>query len=232
MYITKYWRHHMKILNQEITEKTKLILDKIISQLSFPIEYNYSCDETSYAYAEPQKYYVNLIHTSGKDFEDNLLHECSHLLQFENHFPMIKVSSTISKENRYIISTIQNIVLDQEVRQTMNKYGYTILKQDIKFKTYYPLFKKIKKSLPPMPEFNIQQYALEIAYIYIFDSKTHAEQLLNCTDISTYSVRKLTYSIVECFNHYPQITQDNISSLYSELIGCFNISNNGYVITE
>ena len=223
----------MKILDHEISEQVEYIINDINKKISLPVVFNYTNDETSSAHMNISHYFINLTNDFGLSFEYNLAHEYCHLLQFEHHFPMIKISNTMSDENKNLLTTIQNIVLDKEVEQTLHSYQYyNDETKNTKYNTYYPIFKKIRKYMPDMEELHIKQYALEISFIYLFDSKIHAENMLKCTDIKTYNIRKLTYAIVDCFNHYPEINHDNISSLYEELIGCFNISKTEYKIME
>lgn len=210
----------MNILDREISVSTSNILKQIYSQISLPIKYTYIDKETSSCESYEDYYLISIMNNlPQQEFEDHLLHESCHLLQFQNHYPMIKLPVSMDKNDRVILENIQEIVLDLEIDQKLKEYGYHQIKDSTKYNKYKPLIKQIKKEHGKMPESLINESSLEIAFIMISDSKPHAEELLSYLDVATLQIRKNVYAIVDILKHYIQsgINKDNIPLIYSTL---------------
>lgn len=210
----------MKILDHELSSKCESIITDILKQLTFKVNYTYVDGETSYSELVDENYIVS-ISTHVIDFEEHLLHEMCHLLQFENHYPMIKVRNDICGEDRTVVSDIQDIVLDLEVTQRLKHYEYIAKPNSHKYDCYYPSVRKIKKDFTDLPKNILNNFSTEIFYIMIFDSKQHAEALLKYTDKCCIQIRKNVYHMYDIAKNYmlSGINKDNIPALYSSLIG-------------
>lgn len=210
----------MNILNHELSSECESIITNILGQLTYTVNYSYVNEETSFSELINENYIVS-ISKNTTDFEGHLLHEMCHLLQFQEHYPMIKVKSDIWDEDKKLITDIQNIVLDLDVMQRLKSYGYNIKPNPYKFNYYYPLVKKIRKGLTNPPQSLLNDLTIEISFIMIFDSKQHAEALLKYTDKCCLQIRKNVYYMYDILKNYiaSGINKDNIPDLYSSLIG-------------
>lgn len=108
----------MNILNHELSSECESIITNILDQLTYTVHYSYVNEETSFSELINENYIVS-ISKNTTDFEGHLLHEMCHLLQFQEHYPMIKVKSDIWDEDKKLITDIQNIVLDLDVMQRL-----------------------------------------------------------------------------------------------------------------
>lgn len=210
----------MEILQHQLSSLADKIILDILNQLSKEVQFYNTDEETSFCEEIADKYYVYItIRTS--EFEDNLVHEMCHLIQYENKYPMIKARQDIDENTKNIISSIQNIILDLEVDQRLKEYGYVTKRNTVKYDTYYHLLKKLKPSLGNMPIQMICELSVEILHIMIHDSKYHAESLLKYTDKCSLEIRKNVYYLYDAIKPYliSGINKSNIPVLYSELIG-------------
>lgn len=210
----------MEILHHQLSSTADRIVINILNQLSKEVQFYNTDEETSFCEEMDNKYYVH-VSTRTSEFEDNLVHEMCHLIQYENKYPMIKTRKNLDKNTKNIVSSIQNIVLDLEVDQRLKEYGYNTKKNTMKYDTYYPLIKKLKPSLGNMPIEMIRELSVEILHIMIHDSTYHAESLLKYTDKSSLEIRKNVYYMYDIIKPYliSGINKSNIPVLYSELIG-------------
>lgn len=212
----------MIVLNRKISQETQDILNILFSntQISFPIEYKYTEEETSSVIFLGNKYLIELINMDQVRFEDNLIHEYTHIYQIENSMPKLIIDD-VSEKYTEILQTMENIVMDIDVNRILASLGYSPLKDDTKYKTYFPLFRLFKKNAPEPCIFDQLEYALELSFIYFTDSKQHCKNCLNCIEKTTYSISKITYAFIDSISNYISSPRNNdtILLLYSELKG-------------
>lgn len=213
------------ILGVQLSLKTASILNNIISNISCPIEYIFTLEESSSMYIEGDKYYIELTKTDDqKIFEDNLLHECCHILQVEEGYPIIKICSDTNDQIKNIVSYIQNLVLDYDVEYKLKAYGYIPVKMTNKYHKYLDLIKQIKGTIFAMEEYDKIEFALDFTSIYIFDKPDHCERLLKPFD-DKIGLRALVYTLKDIIKSWSDgINKDNCSMRYEELIGAVRLS--------
>ena len=216
----------MDILNHTISEKTEQIISKMYNQLHFQVEYSVSFDETSYIdiKKDSEIYKIYIRNTDNlSQFEDELLHELGHAIQFANHIiPM--ANRFVQNDNSQILRNLENILFDIDVYFRLLQFGYTPLHNTLKYETYYPLLKKINKALPTLDLQNVKLWSIDFLYMYFFDSKIHCQNCLRCIDKNTYNVSKLTYKLIDYIQvkvqdkgSFPVANQSAMSALYDEL---------------
>nr|DAH20496.1 MAG TPA: hypothetical protein [Caudoviricetes sp.] len=214
----------MRVLDRNISENTEKILHHLFldKETSFPVEYEYTPEETSSVTFLGDKYIIKLQKSISDQlvFEDTLLHEYTHIYQVEHEIPYID-STNIPNEYSYIVDKIGKTVLDIDVNCILRSFGYAPLSSTIKYDTYYPIFRKIKKSFPEPSKEDILEYSIELAFIYFTDSKKHCLSCLSCIEKATYSVSKITYAFIDVISDYISSPRNNeaILQLYSKLKG-------------
>lgn len=216
----------MDILNHTISEKTEQIISKMYNQLHFQVEYSVSFDETSYIdiKKDSEIYKIYIRDTDNlSQFEDELLHELGHAIQFANH--IIPMTNDFAQDvDSQILHNLENTLFDIDVYCQLLQFGYTPLCNTLKYDVYYPLFKKINKSLPTLDLQNVKLWSIDLLYMYFFDSKIHCQNCLRCIDKNTYNVSKLTYQLIDYIQvkvqdkgSFPVANQSAMSALYDEL---------------
>jgi len=212
----------MNVLDRKISQETANVLKTLFSdtQISFPVEYKYTNEETSSVIFLGDKYLMELINVDQSHFEDMLIHEYAHIYQIENSMPKLIIED-VSDEYKILLSNVKDIVMDIDVNRILDSLGYSPLKSDKKYNVYFPLFRSFKKNAPEPCIFDQLQWALELSFIYFTDSKQHCKNCLNCIEKATYSVSKITYAFIDTISTYISSPRNNdtISLLYSELKG-------------
>lgn len=223
----------MNILNHTISDKTEQIIIQMYTQFQFKIEYLVSFEETSYIDIDKTSnvYKVYIRNTDNlSQFEDELLHELGHAIQFANNIiPM--TNGFAQDDDSKILCNLENALFDIDVYFRLLKFGYTPLQNTSKYDVYYPILKKIKKSLPTLDLPNIKLWSIDFFFMYFFDSKNHCQNCLKCIDKKTYDVSRLTYKLIDYIEtqiqnngSFPVANQSAMLSLYDglkDIIGNF-----------
>ncbi len=125
----------MNILNNEITEHTTGIIEKLASSFRKNVTYiplsKDACEFGAADYYSNESLYIIYLSTkiTGNVFETNLLHELFHIVQIESNFPVIltKTNQIYSSDKAFfddLARRIQSSVLDLEVNNQLLNHGY------------------------------------------------------------------------------------------------------------
>lgn len=210
-------------------EKIKNILSEELNPLKVEIRMEQSATNYRMKKRCPKKYSIEMDFDNNFN-EDIWLHECMHIVQFENGYPKLdKNSNTTATQYRLLIS-IQNLVLDTMLnRYLKEKYNYIAPINDNKYKWYSNQIKFISKKAIKA-EF-IKLLAVESAYIYFNDNEENAEDLINQVD-SKYGrkSKELYLQILELFSKYSGNNADMCRKIFEEISSLFGLEKSSRII--
>jgi hypothetical protein len=122
----------MDVLGVKISAKTEEYAIEITRCLSRPIAYYFAPEGTRSTMDanDPTMYKIHLLRTGQCRFEAALLHELSHLRQFEQGYPMMGLKLTSMYDNAQnsfaeLGLLIMSIVLDYEINHWLISAGYS-----------------------------------------------------------------------------------------------------------